>query len=355
MVNVKTVPRFASRCSVRQSRRLAADAHECLRVLHQATRRAAAAVEAEVLPELLPLDVRRHRLAGDVGGQHAARAQPALVRRHRHAVRELLGDRRRTARCQRVGGAKDERVGALAVRRDDEEVARGRGLQRMRQEDEGIGRAEDARLAGGFQLRPRVAADALRSVRGGARVGHRETQLRYPRRRQLGPAQRGADCLRQVARDAVLIAEARIGDLEVALVVGAPEVRELLGDRRRAHQLGDRVLPAYRRADRTVPEPPTRAPSQAPRGGRPPRPPAGATGCRLAPHRTQRAPPPRPGARRAGEVGDGGGRAAGRSPWQPRSPPASRDTGRSCWRSTARRTGQGRRRPRRRARHRRPS
>src|SRR5262249_41414066 len=50
--------------------RLAPDADQRLRVLHQPARLAPAAVEPDVLLQLLPLEVGRHRLAGDVGGQH---------------------------------------------------------------------------------------------------------------------------------------------------------------------------------------------------------------------------------------------------------------------------------------------
>src|SRR5207249_10807146 len=57
--------------------RLAADADARLRVLDEAACLAAAAVETHVLPELLPLDHRRDRLAPGLGPEHAARAEIA--------------------------------------------------------------------------------------------------------------------------------------------------------------------------------------------------------------------------------------------------------------------------------------
>src|SRR4029453_1486160 len=87
----------------------APDAAGRLGILAETAGLAPAAVEPHVLLELLPLDVRGHRLAADVGRQHAARAQPALVRLDRHAAGEALGERHRPARGQRVGGAEHQR------------------------------------------------------------------------------------------------------------------------------------------------------------------------------------------------------------------------------------------------------
>src|SRR5581483_3315476 len=109
--------------------RTALEADARLRELHETARVAPAAVEPDVLADLLPRDHRRHGFAYRLRGKDAARAQVALVRRQDEAAREAVGDRPRARRREAVRRAEDEGVGAFAPAGDDDEVARGRGLE----------------------------------------------------------------------------------------------------------------------------------------------------------------------------------------------------------------------------------
>src|SRR5207244_13647940 len=124
----------------------AAETDARLRVLDEAARLAAAAVEADVLLQLLPLDHARHRFPDRLAGKHGVSAEEALVRRHGEATREPLGERTRARRRQPLGGAEDEDVGALPVRTGEEEVARRGRLEAPREERERLGGTEAADL-----------------------------------------------------------------------------------------------------------------------------------------------------------------------------------------------------------------
>ena len=100
----------------------------------------------------------------------------------------------------------------------------------------------------------RVAPRTLRGVGGAPLVGRAEREPRDACRRQLGLPERGAHRLRNVARIAVARSEARLRHLHGTLRVGAPEVRELLGDGRRRHELGDHAVRADRDRGRAVAE-----------------------------------------------------------------------------------------------------
>src|SRR5437870_10048516 len=77
--------------------RLAAYADARLGILHESAGLAAAAVKANVLRELLPLDDAGDRLARRLGRHEAPRLEEAPIRGHRQGMREVIGERARPA------------------------------------------------------------------------------------------------------------------------------------------------------------------------------------------------------------------------------------------------------------------
>src|SRR5437016_8272397 len=75
--------------------RLTREADAGLRILHELAYLAPAAVETDVLGQLLPLHDAGHRLACRLGRDEPARPEKAPIRRHREATREAIGERTR--------------------------------------------------------------------------------------------------------------------------------------------------------------------------------------------------------------------------------------------------------------------
>src|SRR5207237_3999929 len=96
----------------------------------------------------------------------APRLEEAPIRGHRQGTREAIGERAWPAGGQRVRGAEDKGVGALAVSGDDQEVARRRGLERASEERQRVGRTAHTHLGPERrdELPARIAARALRGL-----------------------------------------------------------------------------------------------------------------------------------------------------------------------------------------------
>src|SRR5947199_2975710 len=218
----------------------ALDAHAVLRELHGTALGALAAVEREELPAVAEHDdgrgqvARRRLLAHEL-----PEARVAPVGRERALHLDLLRDGGARGRRRR-GHAQEERVGAIAIARDQDEVTRFRALERGRQHEEGLRRPRvaDRRPEAVLELPLRIETerpgDRLRRAWAGGGKDDGGEGLR----RDLGL---GEHALHRLAEDAAVavcgLERARAAPREL-LLPRPPRAEELVCDRVRGDHLG---------------------------------------------------------------------------------------------------------------------
>src|SRR5439155_1671274 len=218
----------------------ALDAYAVLRELHRAALGALAAVEGQELLPVAEHDHRRGQVARRALLAHElpeARVAPVGGERALHL--DLLRDGGARGRRRR-GHAQEERVGAVAVARDQDEVARLRALERGRQHEEGLRRARvaDRRPEAVLELPLRIEAERLGDRLRRARAGGGEDDGGEGLGRDLRLGEHAFHRLAEDAAVAVFGLERAREALRELLLPRPPRAEKLVRDRVRGDHLG---------------------------------------------------------------------------------------------------------------------